>query len=118
MNTAPKPNTLDLNENSEPLVASRSDSFIAANTCVALISAAGVFLSDGLVHRAAYATVIVATYFGTQWLVRCVSATLRDDINEARNLATMSHVAWSLQKLALGFALGLTVLNAPGVPSP
>lgn len=98
----------------DALVASRSDAFNTANACIALIAAAGAFLSEGMLHRAAYASVVVATYFATHWLVRCISATMRDDLSEARNLATMTQVAWFYQKVALLVALGLTVLTAPG----
>ena len=107
----PPPDNLLSNSSAEAIVSSRSNAYLAVSLGIGAFSAAGLFLATGLVHRAMFASALIATVLSVQWSVRLLTATLRDQYDDAKDWEPFIFGAWRVQKLSFWLAIGLTVIT-------
>lgn len=95
----------------EALVSSRSNAYLAVSLGIGAFSAAGLFLATDFVHRLMFASALISTVLSVQWSVRLLTATLRDQHEEAQGWEPFIFGAWRVQKLSFWLAIGLTVIT-------
>lgn len=95
----------------EALVSSRSNAYLAVSLGIGAFSAAGLFLANGLLHRAMFASSLFATVLSIQWSVRMLTAALREQFDSARGWEPFIHGAWYVQKISFCSAVALTVVS-------